>query len=79
MLKIDLNRDKEACLIRMSGMAADILAEMHIAVECFAKSFLSNHVKAGGEREVAMKMAEGFATAVRDAYKEVMEAKKNAD
>lgn len=79
MLKIDLNRDKEACSIRMEGMATDVLAEMHIAVMCFAKSFLSNHVKAGGERDVAMKMAEGYATAVRDAYKEVMEAKKNAD
>ena len=79
MLRIDLNRDKEACSIRMEGMATDVLAEMHIAVKCFAKSFLSNHVKAGGERDVAMKMAEGFATAVRDAYKEVMEAKTNAD
>lgn len=79
MLKIDLDMDKNACSIRMSGMAADILAEMHIAVKCFAKSFLSNHVKEGGEKQVAMKMAEGFATAVRDAYKEVMEAKTNAD
>lgn len=79
MLKIDLNRDKEACLIRMEGMAPNVLTEMHIAVGCFAKSFLSNHVKEGGEREVAMKMAEGFATVVRDAYKEVMEAKTNAD
>ena len=79
MLKIDLDRDKSACSIQMSGMATDVLAEMHIAVERFAKSFLSNHVKEGGERDVAMKMAEGFATAVRDAYKEVMEAKKNAD
>lgn len=79
MLKIDLDRDKEACLIRMEGMAPNVLTEMHIAVRCFAKSFLSNHVKEGGERDVAMKMAEGFATAVRDAYKEVMEAKTNAD
>ena len=79
MLEIDIDSDKNACSIRMSGMAADILAEMHIAVECFAKSFLSNHVKEGGEKAVAMKIAEGFATAVRDAYKEVMEAKTNAD
>lgn len=79
MLKIDLDRDKSACSIQMSGMAADVLAEMHIAVECFAKSLLSNRVKEGGEKDVAMKMAEGFATAVRDAYKEVMEAKTNAD
>lgn len=79
MLKIEVDGDKGTCGLELCGRGVNLIAEMHAAIGAFAKSILEKHIKVGGEREVAMKMAEGFATAVRDAYKEVMEAKKNAD
>lgn len=79
MLKIEIDGYKSLCSLELNGKGVDLLAEMHAAIGVFAKSILEKHIKVGGEKEVAMKMAEGFATAVRDAYKEVMEAKTNAD
>ena len=79
MLKIEADFEKHICSIELHGRSSDVLAEMHASIECFARSFLTKNVHDGGEKLVAMKMAEDFATAVRDAYKQVMEAKKNAD
>lgn len=79
MLKIEVDGGKGECGIELNGSSIGLLAEMHAAIKSFAETMIRNAVKNGGEKAVAMKMAEGFATAVRDAYKEVMEAKKNAD
>ena len=79
MLKFEVDGDKGTCGLELCGRGVDLIAEMHAAIECFARSIMEKHIKDGGEKAVAMKMAEGFATAVRDAYKQVMEAKKNAD
>ena len=79
MLKIEVDGDKGTCGRELCGRGVDLIAEMHAAIGCFARSIMEKRIKDGGERDVAMKMEEGFATAVRDAYKEVMEAKTNAD
>lgn len=78
MLKIEVDGDKNECLLELNGRSIMLIAEMHAAIMSFARTMIQNAVN-GGEKEVAMKMAEGFATAVRDAYKQVMEAKTNAD
>lgn len=78
MLKIEVDGDKNECLLELNGRSIRLIAEMHAAIMSFARTMIQNAVNRG-EKEVAMKMAEGFATAVRDAYKQVMEAKTNAD
>lgn len=66
MLKIEVDGDEGLCKMELNGRSTRLIAEMHSAIQLFSATIISCAAKNGCERDVAMKMAEGFATAFRD-------------